>query len=470
MKKLAQSNFFLDRPAVGFDTIGNATILVYDESKPVLVTDPWIEGPAYFGSWTFSHEIPTEQKAAILACPYVWFSHGHPDHLNPNSIEFFKHHTLLLPDHVGGRIKTDLEQMGHKTRVLPNREWVKLSPEIRIMCIADYHQDAILLIDVGGKLLLNLNDALDRGWGALARSIVKKFETSFLLSLFGYGDADMINFRDEAGTLIPPKAAKKLPVGASIATTTQSLGVDYFIPFSSMHRYQREDSVWAEEFITRLEDFSIGFESKTSEILPPFIRVDCGLNEYCALNPNESKIQIHSPEAFGDRASDALDERDVKKIADYFKSIEHLSTFLDFIEFRVGGRDYSISLQHSKFNRGIRFEVPRTSLMIAIEYRIFDDLLIGNFMKTTLIGKWPESRLYPDFTPYVARYADNANARSKEELREYFKEYQKRQPIEWFFHTLERKSIDLFRAKVEGGSPLFETGKKAYWWIKGLGK
>ena len=42
---------------VGFDTIGNATIICYD-NKPVLVTDPWFVGDAYFGSWTFSHEIP----------------------------------------------------------------------------------------------------------------------------------------------------------------------------------------------------------------------------------------------------------------------------------------------------------------------------------------------------------------------------------------------------------------------------
>ena len=45
---------------LGFDTIGNAIIITYDK-KPILVTDPWIEGDAYFGSWTQSHEIPHEQ-------------------------------------------------------------------------------------------------------------------------------------------------------------------------------------------------------------------------------------------------------------------------------------------------------------------------------------------------------------------------------------------------------------------------
>ncbi len=469
MRKLTPAKEFLERPKTGFETIGNATIIVYDQGKPVVVTDPWVEGPAYFGSWTFSHEIPAEQKEAILSCPLVWFSHGHPDHLNPNSIDLFKGKTILLADHVGARIKTDLEAMGHTTRVLPNREWVRLSPEVKVCCIGDYYQDAILLIDVGGKLLLNLNDALDRGWGPFVRSEVKRYETSILLSLFGYGDADMINFRDEQGILVPPKAARKLPVGSSIAATTASYGVDYFVPFSSMHRYQREDSIWAEEFVTSISDFHRGFESDTSEILPPFIRVDCKKNAYQALNPKESNIKIYPPETFGDNWNDQLDQSDVKKVTEYIQAIKHLSTFLDFIEFRVGGKDYSVPLNTQRFNRGIRFEVPRGSLMVSVEYRIFDDLLIGNFMKTTLIGKWPQSKLYPDFTPYVARYADNANARTKEELREYFREYQKQAPVRWLLHSLEQKSIDIFRAKVEGGGPLFEAGKKAYWWVKGLG-
>ena len=66
---------------LGFETIGNATLICHDNG-PVLVTDPWTDGDAYFGSWTLSHEIPDEQRQSILDCPYVWLSHGHPDHLS----------------------------------------------------------------------------------------------------------------------------------------------------------------------------------------------------------------------------------------------------------------------------------------------------------------------------------------------------------------------------------------------------
>ena len=69
----------------GIDVIGNATIIGYEEGKPIISTDPWIEGSAYFGSWQLSHEVPDKQKEAICNSDYLWFSHGHPDHLNPDS-------------------------------------------------------------------------------------------------------------------------------------------------------------------------------------------------------------------------------------------------------------------------------------------------------------------------------------------------------------------------------------------------
>lgn len=91
---------------LGFETIGNATLIVFD-GRPVLATDPWIAGSAYFGSWGRSHSIPPEQMAAIRGAEYVWFSHGHPDHLNSESLALLRDRRILLPAHFGGRIRRD---------------------------------------------------------------------------------------------------------------------------------------------------------------------------------------------------------------------------------------------------------------------------------------------------------------------------------------------------------------------------
>ena len=73
--------------------MGNATLIAHDHT-PVLATDPWLFGPAYFGSWVLTHEIPEEQLESIRACPYVWISHGHPDHLSMPSLETLRDATI----------------------------------------------------------------------------------------------------------------------------------------------------------------------------------------------------------------------------------------------------------------------------------------------------------------------------------------------------------------------------------------
>ena len=56
---------------IGFETIGNATLTVFDD-KPVLSTDPWVYGSPYFGSWGHKYSIPSEQITNIQNSKYIW--------------------------------------------------------------------------------------------------------------------------------------------------------------------------------------------------------------------------------------------------------------------------------------------------------------------------------------------------------------------------------------------------------------
>ena len=55
---------------IGFETIGNATVTVFDE-KPMLSTDPWVHGNPYFGSWGHKFVIPKEQFDNINNSKYL---------------------------------------------------------------------------------------------------------------------------------------------------------------------------------------------------------------------------------------------------------------------------------------------------------------------------------------------------------------------------------------------------------------
>ncbi|MGC4079573.1 MAG: hypothetical protein QM702_21530 [Rubrivivax sp.] len=320
---------------LGFDSIGNATIILHDR-RPILATDPWYDAPAYFGSWSLSHAIPDEQREALENVEYVWLSHGHPDHLNMGSLPKFRDKKILLPDHYGSRIKNDLEQQGFKVTVLRDREWVRLSERVRVQCLADNNQDAVLICEVGDNLIVNLNDAAPdvAGWGRYIRKLVAGYPVSFLFRASGYGDADMINFFTEEGVRIPPNAAKKRPVGPQIKALTESYGASYFVPSSSMHRYQRTDSDWANEFTTPIDVYSGGFKSSKSQLLPPYIRYDLLRKEHTELNPASEKGVLVDPKEFGDDWAEPLSSEEKARATKYFKDVEHLSTAMDFVRLK----------------------------------------------------------------------------------------------------------------------------------------
>ena len=450
-----------------FETIGNATVICY-EDKPVLATDPWICGTAYFGSWTLSHEIPAAQLDAVKNSKYIWFSHGHPDHTNAESLLALSDRIILLPDHVGGRIRGELTQQGLRTQVLTDREWVQLSPHIRVMCVSDYNQDALLFIDINGRLLVNFNDGNALGSERFVRKVIKGFKRSFLLRLFGYGDADMINYFQEDGERILPSAAQKRPVGPIIQGYAEMYGVTDAVPFSCFHAYQRSDSVWVNQYTTPAEAFPEGFASTRVRLLPAFISYDCVTDEYRELRPTPRPNELVEPSVFGDDWTEELSAGETAEIARYFTRIEGLQGRIDAIVFRVGGKDVPIDIPRLErpSKRQIVFEVPRGSLMSAIRNEVFDDLLIGNFMKTTLIGKWPGSRLHPYFTPVVAKYADNARAYTREDLDAYFHHYQRRNPVDFIVHRFQQQSVQTFRNFISPQSRAFDYGKRAYFFIK----
>lgn len=454
---------------IGFETIASATVICYDRG-PILVTDPWIKGSAFFGSWALTHDVPEEQFQAVLNSEFIWFSHGHPDHLNADSLPLFRNKKILLPDHVGKRINSELLEQGYDVRILKNRVWYPLSENIKVLCIADYNQDAVLLIDINGRLLVNVNDASDHGWGRFVKRIIRNYPISFLLALECYEDIDMFNLYDEFGNAIRPPDTRKNPLGRRAELRREAFGTKYFVPFSSMHCYQREDSVWANRYGAPLSDYRVGPPKIEDTVLPAFLKYDCVTDKYTEIGPEERNLPVLPASEFGDDWNESLSRTEMAEVENYFREIEHLSTFLDFVNIRVGGKDHFIELARRKFDRGLTFEVPRNSLMIAVRYRVFDDLLIGNFMKTTFHGNWAKPCLYPDFSPYVAKYADNGGARTKAELDDYFAEYRSRAAIEHvqfellnFLHqNLELRAIDAFRSFVGIESRSYQISKKVY--------
>jgi hypothetical protein len=406
---------------LGFETCGNATLISYDGGLPVLVTDPWIKGAQYFGSWSLPYEFTPQQTHAFAQVPYVWLSHGHPDHLNLDSLELFRDKILLVPRHRGDRIASDLRQMGFKVQELPSGEWLQLAPRVRIISYADWNQDAAVLIAFGSKCaVLNLNDGGALGTRAHLQRELLAFSRRFVLRLINYGDADMMNYFSESGERITPIAGYPKPLGYEYNELLRKWRGTHTAPFSCNHVYARTDSQWAAQYETPQAAHSRGFSPKLGQLIEGYFSYDVEKDTITATAMIPAPRELRTPEEYGDCWSDPLESGEHAELSAYIGKFEHLKDKFQFINFRVGGRDNIVDLQGPK-GRGITFEAPRGSLLKAVRYEIFDDLLIGNFVKTTLHGGLRS--LYPDFTPYVAKYGDNGRAFTRAQLHDYFAAY-----------------------------------------------
>jgi len=443
----------------GFDTIGSATLIAYDDG-PVLTTDAWINDAAFFGSWGHDYSIPAEQMAGIRAARFHWFSHGHPDHLNIESLPDLTGGVFLLADHYGSRIARELGAAGHRVEVLRDWEWRRLSPAIRVCTVANQNQDSILLIDINGRLVVDANDSPDYGEAWRVRAIAKRFREVYLLQLHGWGGADMLNLFAPDGTNLTSIAQKRRPIAPRAQRAAIAYGANHVIPFSSFHRYQRTDSAWANALVPELSDYQSSALPNAPRMLPAFVRVDCETDAVTPINPPRNDHPAHPPEAFGDSWSDALTAEDKGKIDRYFRAREALRAHFGFVEVTAGGSTATVDLNPKLRHRGFSFEAPRNSLMAAIEHEIFDDLLIGNFMRTTLHGV---DSLYPHFSPFVAKYADNGGAKSKAELGSYFGHYFLRDPVARIVKHLATSSEQVLRKALPENSAMFREAKRLYY-------
>ena len=100
-------------------------------------------------------------------------------------------------------------------------------------------------------------------------------------------------------------------------------------------------------------------------------------------------------------------------------------------------------------------------LMTAIHHHIFDDLLIGNFMKTTLHGKFGNAGLYPNFTSTSLSTPTTAGRRARR-VAEYFRNYRQRAPFEYLRGRLRNVAEDVIRGRFAAESSPYRLARRAY--------
>jgi len=115
--------------------------------------------------------------------------------------------------------------------------------------------------------------------------------------------------------------------------------------------------------------------------------------------------------------------------------------------------------------KGISFELPRNSLLEACRNDVFDDLLIGNFMKTKLYNLEDLYDPTANFTKEVCKIGDNGRAYSDEDIKKYRKFYAKRMGKEYFLEIFSEASKNTFKYLFKNykNSKYYNKARKAYY-------
>lgn len=434
-----------------FQTLGNASVIVRQHGAPVLATDPWLTGTCYHGSWALDHDLTPEEISAFRTAPTIWISHGHPDHLHEPSLDLLSRDTeIMVPRHYTDEMETFLRSKGFTVRVMEYREWIDLAEGIRILTLQNENQDAMLVIDTGECLIIDMNDAPPSGEQRFLRGLARGKKRSYLLAICS-NDADLFNTYDSDGRFLGGEPDEKKPgTILSVADLARSIGVTHFCCSSSQHVYVRKDSAWANPFRITWKDMRRNWPSTSGvELVEPFVTVDLETGAIRKDNPEQVDRLDRVTDACGDDDwSEPLTDDDWSRVEAFFLRMPLLKENLDWLAFTVGGETRRLELNPTtrpeSTTRGIRFEAPRHSLMETIDAGYFDDLLIGNFIRAHL----QNARLYPHFTPIVAKLAGNAKVLTAEERRAFHSHYKRMSPHAWRADRVRTAWLQSIRPKL----------------------
>ncbi|MFA9516862.1 Rieske 2Fe-2S domain-containing protein [Halopenitus sp. H-Gu1] len=154
------SNENTARPNISL--LSHATLSIeYDGFK--ILTDPWLEGPAFLDAWTQYPPPTCDVDSVATSTDAIWITHEHPDHLNPRTLERFPDETpIYVPELNYRRLSNRLRELGFENvHSLPTHEPYQLAEGIEAVCFesSSTFNDSILAINCGGFKIVNVNDA-----------------------------------------------------------------------------------------------------------------------------------------------------------------------------------------------------------------------------------------------------------------------------------------------------------------------
>jgi len=259
-------------------TLGHATLMIKEDGIPLIATDPWLIGSAYWRSWWLEKYPTKEEIEDVRQAENIYITHSHPDHFHYPSLRHVGQRKILHPRFPRYDVPDFLEENGFESEVLEPWKWKQIGKNVRVMSLSVPIDDSVLIIETPNAFVLNFNDSNPRpGYLRLIRDkVITKGKAVVMMK--SYSPASIATSMYREGKASPMKGKKDYSDTAR--TMAETIGATHFVPFASQVFFSRNDSTWANDTKVTYEDLKIFWGDSPVQLCPPFIEMDLDTLKY----------------------------------------------------------------------------------------------------------------------------------------------------------------------------------------------
>lgn len=282
--------------------VGHATLL-FEIDQLKIITDPWVKGSAYCNQW---FQFPKALSPDLIKdADYVIYSHGHEDHLHPESLETVnKNATLFYPYSWYGGTTEFFNELGFtNVKEVLNEKTVSINDQIKITYFSN-NLDNIIVMEIKDQVIVNINDALPSASPAMIDHFLNKINSrwkkiDYVFSSYGGASyfPNTVHFSEKNDVEIAE--ARELFFVTNFCKIVSGLNPTYAVPFATDFVLLDDNQRWINDIKfprDQIKDFFIKYTNGTSatQIIEAYPNDFFDKNEFHQVSPYHQKKAIKS--------------------------------------------------------------------------------------------------------------------------------------------------------------------------------
>ena len=227
-------------------SLGSSSFII-EISGIRILTDPWFWGKGFINGWSPLWKLPEDYDFGHL--DYIWFSHEHPDHFHPGTLNLLipklkTKPTFLFQETLNGRVVQYLRAK-HKAKILECRTYktIQIKKDIDILIGDVGIYDSYIQIKNEKYCFTHINDCTINKHKQFNK--IKKFAKNkkhIMTSQYGLANGPCSKFNNAELQM------HKLEKLKYYAKQVDSINPDYAIPSSSAIHFSCHDNLWMNEY------------------------------------------------------------------------------------------------------------------------------------------------------------------------------------------------------------------------------